>query len=54
MKDVFANDDAAPNGHAVGRVYLEGHIHFVSRLITPISHIITPVIAIRRLLTKSP
>ena len=34
-------------------VYLEGHGDLVSALITPISHIITPVIPIFNLLTKS-
>ena len=34
--------------------YLEGHGDLVSRLITPIRHIITPIIPIVNLLTKSP
>ena len=33
--------------------YLEGHGDLVSRLITPISHIITPIIPIIDVLTKS-
>ena len=35
-------------------VYLEGHGDLVSILITPISHIVTPIIPIINLLTKSP
>ena len=34
--------------------YLEGHGDLVSILITPISHIVTPIIPIISLLTKSP
>ena len=34
--------------------YLEGHGDLVFRLITPISHIITPMIPIINPLTKSP
>ena len=34
--------------------YLEGHWDLVRRLITPISHIVTPIILIINLLTKSP
>ena len=34
--------------------HLEGHGDLVSRLISPISHIITPIIPIINLLTKSP
>ena len=36
------------------RVYLEGHGDLVSRLITPVTHIVTLVIPINNLLTKSP
>ena len=35
-------------------LYLEGHGHLVSRLITPIGHMITPIIPIISLLTKFP
>ena len=34
--------------------YLEGHGDLVNRLITPISHIVSPFIPIINLLTKSP
>ena len=34
--------------------YLEGHGNLVSRLITPITHIVTPVIPLINPLTKSP
>ena len=34
--------------------YLEGQGDLVSRLVTPISHITTPIIPIISLLTKSP
>ena len=34
--------------------YLEGHGDLINRLITPISHIITPINPIINLLTKSP
>ena len=34
--------------------YLEGQGDLVSRLVTPITHIVTPVIPIINLLTKSP
>ena len=36
------------------RGYLEGHRDLVSRLITPITHIITLIIHLIKLLTKSP
>ena len=35
------------------RVYLEGHEDLVSRLVTPLTHIVTPVIPLINLLTKS-
>ena len=34
--------------------YLEGQGDLVSRLITPITHIVTPIIPIINLVTKSP
>ena len=34
--------------------YLEGQGDLVSRLVSPITHIVTPVIPIINLLTKSP
>ena len=34
--------------------YLEGQGDLVSRIITPITHIVTPIIPIINLLTKSP
>ena len=37
-----------------GLPYLEGHGDLVGRIITPISHIITPPIPICNLLAKSP
>ena len=36
------------------RAYLEGQGDLVSRIITPINHIVTPCIPIINLLTKSP
>ena len=36
------------------RVYLEGQGDLVSRLITPVTHIVTLIIPIINLLTKSP
>ena len=36
------------------REYLEGHGDLVSRLITPVSHILTPIVPIIDLLSKSP
>ena len=35
-------------------VYLEGQGDLVSRLITPITHVVTPFIPIINLLTRSP
>ena len=38
----------------VGRVYLEGQGDLVSRLVTPITHVVTLVIPLINLVTKSP
>ena len=39
---------------SITMLYLEGQGDLVSRLITPITHIVPPVIRIINLLTKSP
>ena len=42
-----------PSGYSSDRDYLEGQGDLVGRLITPINHIVTLIIPIINLLTKS-
>ena len=47
------NVRGACNGHLLNNIYLECQGDIVSRLITPMTHIVTPVIPLINLLTKS-